>query len=409
VKILVLSDNFMPLSNAERVAYLMTKEYEKLGHKVVVITSSDQLGNGKVNKFIYKNIQIYQIGSSYNRYLRPYIGLYNPWVIKAIKIILKNKHFDFAHIHNIHTHISYSVISLLKRIGIKQIMTAHDYMSIDYGKFTQGINPIDLSANPKINPKLNLLKVFLTNKRAAINPFRNLLIKNYLNKLEKIITVSKAQELILNSNGIKNTLTINNGISEFIDSVDLRKIKEFKNKYHINSDEKVLLWAGRLSKQKGADQVEEVLLKLVNNNFKVKLLVAGGDIFDNPKLKDHIISPGWLNEDQMRVVFDVSDLVLVPSIYPDPFPTVVLEAMQSGTPAIVTCFGGASEAVTNKVTGLVINPFNIDIFYKSVNDLISNEKLHASISMESKREFNKFFLIDSCMKRYLDLIQKSIQ
>ena len=406
MKILVLSDNFMPLSNAERVAYLMTKEYEKLGHEVVVITTNDQLVNGEVNKFLYKNIQIYQIGSSYNRYLRPYIGLYNPWVIKAIRIILKNKHFDFAHIHNIHTHISYSVISLLKKIGIKQIMTAHDYMSIDYGKFTQGINPIDLSANPKINPKLNLLKVFLTNKRTVINPFRKFFIKYYLNKLEKIITVSKAQEFILNSNGINNTLTINNGISEFNDSVDLQKIIEFKDKYHINSDEKVLLWAGRLSKQKGADQVEEVLLKLVNNNFKVKLLLAGGDIFDNPKLCDHIISPGWLNEDQMRVVFDIADLVLVPSIYPDPFPTVVLEAMQSGTPTIVTCFGGASEAVTDNVTGLVINPFNTDNFYNSVYELISDEKLHATMSMESMKRFDRFFSIDSCMKRYLDLIHK---
>ena len=407
MKILVLSDYFMPLSNAERVAYLMTKEYVNLGHEVVVITSNDELKNGEVKKITYNNIQIYQIGSSYNRYLRPYIGLYNPWVIKAIKIIMKNKHFDFAHIHNIHAHISYSVISLLKRIGIKQIMTAHDYMSIDYGKFTQGVNPNDFSENPKINPKLSLLKTFITNKRSAINPFRNFLIKYYLYKLEKIVTVSKSQEFILNSNGIKNTLTINNGISEFIDSIDLKKISEFKDKYNIKSDEKVILWAGRLSKQKGAEQVEKVLLKLIDNNFKVKLLLAGGDIFDNPKLNDHIISPGWLNEEQMRLVFDIADLVLVPSIYPDPFPTVVLEAMQSGTPAVVTCFGGASEAVSNNVTGRVINPFNIEIFFKSVQEIITNEKLHLSMSNESKKKFNKFFSIDSCVKRYLDLMQKS--
>ena len=394
----------MPLSNAERVAYLMTKEYVNLGHEVVVITSNDELKNGEVKKITYNNIQIYQIGSSYNRYLRPYIGLYNPWVIKAIKIILKNKHFDFAHIHNIHAHISYSVISHLNRIGIKQIMTAHDYMSVDYGKFTQGINPSDLSENPKINPKISLLKTFLTNKRSAINPFRNFFIKYYLNKLEQIITVSKAQEFILNSNGIKNTLTINNGISEFNDSIDSNQIEEFKHKYNIKNDEKILLWAGRLSKEKGADQVEEVLLRLVDKNYKVKLLLAGGDIFNNQKLEDFIISPGWLNEDQMRVVYDIADLVLVPSIYPDPFPTVVLEAMQSGTPVIATCFGGASEAVSNNVTGIVINPFNIDIFFTSVKKIISNEKIHQSMSIESKKKFEKLFSIDSCVKHYLDLM-----
>ena len=405
MKILVLSDNFMPLSNAERVAYLMTKEYVRFGHDVVVITSNEKLKNGEVKKILYKNIQIYQIGSSYNRYLRPYLGLYNPWVIKAIKKILKNKHFDFAHIHNIHTHISYYVISILNRKGVKQIMTAHDYMSVDYGKFIQGINPSDLSENPKINPKISLLKTFLNNKRALINPFRNLLIKYFLNKLEQIITVSKAQEFILNSNGIKNTLTINNGISECNDSINLNQIEEFKHKYNISNDEKVLLWAGRLSKEKGADQVEKVLMRLIDNNFKVKLLLAGGDVFNNPKLEDYIISPGWLNQEQMRVVFDIADLVLVPSIYPDPFPTVVLEAMQSGTPVISTCFGGACEAVSNNVTGIVINPFNIDIFFKSVKKIISNEKIYKSMSIESQKKFNKFFLIDSCINKYLDLIK----
>jgi len=405
VKILVLSDNFMPLSNAERVAYLMTKEYVRFGHDVVVITSNEKLKNGEVKKILYKNIQIYQIGSSYNRYLRPYLSLFNPWVIKAIKIILKNKHFDFAHIHNIHTHISYYVISILNRKGVKQIMTAHDYMSVDYGKFIQGINPSDLSENPKINPKISLLKTFLNNKRALINPFRNLLIKYFLNKLEQIITVSKAQEFILNSNGIKNTLTINNGISECNDSINLNQIEEFKHKYNISNDEKVLLWAGRLSKEKGADQVEKVLMRLIDNNFKVKLLLAGGDVFNNPKLEDYIISPGWLNQEQMRVVFDIADLVLVPSIYPDPFPTVVLEAMQSGTPVISTCFGGACEAVSNNVTGIVINPFNIDIFFTSVKKIISNEKTHQSMSIESKRKFKKFFSIDSCINKYLDLIK----
>ena len=52
MKILVLSDNFMPLSNAERVAYLMTKEYVSLGHEVVVITSNEKLKNGEVKKII---------------------------------------------------------------------------------------------------------------------------------------------------------------------------------------------------------------------------------------------------------------------------------------------------------------------------------------------------------------------
>ena len=53
--ILVLSDNFMPLSNGERVAYLMTREYVNLGHQVSVITIDTKLKNGKVNTYFQSN------------------------------------------------------------------------------------------------------------------------------------------------------------------------------------------------------------------------------------------------------------------------------------------------------------------------------------------------------------------
>ena len=145
---------------------------------------------------------IYQIGSSYNRYLIAYLGLYNPWVLKSIKLILKDNEFDFAHLHNIHAHISYAVISLLNSMGIKQIMTAHDYMSIDYGKFTQGINPKDLSKNVRINPKINPFKTFLNYKR-SYNPFRNIIIKYYLNKLDKIVTSFKSSRRYIECKWVK--------------------------------------------------------------------------------------------------------------------------------------------------------------------------------------------------------------
>lgn len=401
--ILVLSDNFMPLSNAERVAYLMAREYVSLGHKVSVITIDKQLERGKVNKLIYNGITIYQIGSSYNRYFIAYLSLYNPWVLKSIKLILNDNKFDFAHLHNIHAHISYAVISILKSLGINRIMTAHDLMSIDYGKFTQGINPKDLSEKAKINPKINPFKTFLNYKR-SYNPFRNIIIKFYLKKLDKIITASKAQEYILNANGIKNTFTINNGISEYNEGINFDKVTAFRDKYNIRSDEKVILWAGRLSKAKGLDQVLVVINRLIENNYRFRLLVVGGDIINDEKLDKYLISTGWLNSEEMRVMYEVSNLVIVPSICIDVFPTVVLESMQSGTPVVATCFGGASEAVVNGKTGFIINPFDTDVFYESVMKILNDAQLSYEMSEESKKIFKSSFTIKDCINKYLNLL-----
>jgi glycosyltransferase involved in cell wall biosynthesis len=351
----------------------------------------------------YEGMTIYQIGSSYHRYLIAYLSLYNPWVVNSIRKILNDNEFDFAHLHNIHTHISYSVISLIRNRNIKQIMTAHDYMSIDYGKFTQGIDSNDLSESPKIHAKLNPLKTFWNYKK-SYNPFRNIVIKFFLHKLHKIITVSQAQDFLLRENGINNTFIINNGILKYDNTIGDNEIKFFKEKYHINEGEKIILWAGRLSDAKGAKQVLGVLSRLSNADYNVKLLIVGGDIFKNDKLEKHIISPGWLSSEDMRTAYEISHITLVPSIYPDPFPTVVLESMQSGTPVVATCFGGAKEAIVDGETGFIVNPFNIDYFYNRIKEILDNDELSGDMGKESKKRFDNLFTIDNCIKQYAKFV-----
>jgi glycosyltransferase involved in cell wall biosynthesis len=42
----------------------------------------------------------------------------------------------------------------------------------------------------------------------------------------------------------------------------------------------------------------------------------------------------------------------------EPFGIVVLEAMHAGTPVVVSVHGGATEIVQDRVTGLVVDPFD---------------------------------------------------
>jgi glycosyltransferase involved in cell wall biosynthesis len=55
-------------------------------------------------------------------------------------------------------------------------------------------------------------------------------------------------------------------------------------------------------------------------------------------------------------LYSIADAVLVPSVRPDPFPTVVLEAARFDLPVLVTSLGGGKEAVIHEETGLVVDP-----------------------------------------------------
>lgn len=79
------------------------------------------------------------------------------------------------------------------------------------------------------------------------------------------------------------------------------------------------------------------------------------------------------------------------------FPTVILESMKEGTPVVSTCFGGAKESVDDGKTGYIINPFDIDVFYKKICSILDNKELNERMSKNSIDVFNNKFTIDSCM------------
>ena len=69
------------------------------------------------------------------------------------------------------------------------------------------------------------------------------------------------------------------------------------------------------------------------------------------------------------------DIFVLPSVLPDSFPTVILEAMASGKPVVATRSGGASEMVVNGETGFLIPIGNVDQGKVVLEQLIRNSDL----------------------------------
>lgn len=405
MNILILSDGFPPVSNAgaENIAYLTAKAYGEMGHEVTVLTINPKLTKGSISELVDCGIRVIQVGFQYRDRLISYVSLYNYPLLKIIKKILDKNNYDLAHIHNIHKYISYGVVGILKSKKMKVILTAHDAMSIDYGKFTQGINPDDLSLNPYVSLKVNPIKTFIK-YRTRYNPFRNMFIKYFLSKTDKIIAVSDSLNQLLNVNGIRNIKTIHNGLPKMEIKVQQEQLDDFKSKYKIKETDKILLWSGRISKAKGSEQVLKLMERIAHNRNDIKLFIAGGNLNIPEPIEKHIILSGWLTKEEMMLAYNIADVTLVASVYPDPFPTVVLESMRAGKPVIATCFGGAKEAVIDEQTGYVINPFNIELFYQKVCELLDNKGLYKQMSENSKVVYNHKFTIDICMQNYLNMV-----
>lgn len=130
------------------------------------------------------------------------------------------------------------------------------------------------------------------------------------------------------------------------------------------------LLAGRLTRWKGQLVAIEAFERFCKNHpdSEANLLVVGGPFeatdreyeaelkrrIGNSATREHIHMYGYRSD--IEVFYDAADIVLVPSIEPEPLGMVVLEAGLAGRPAIVTDLGGAHEAVVDGVTGLVVSP-----------------------------------------------------
>ena len=208
---------------------------------------------------------------------------------------------------------------------------------------------------------------------------------------------------MLNANGIINTQVIYNGLSELVRPSNI-DIENFKNKMDIDSNDKVILFTGRISLAKGFEQVQSLLRRLIVKEKNIRLLVVGKKLKFDSEIEKNIINTGWLSKNEMNLVYCASDIIIVPSIYLDPFPTVVLESMCLGTPVIASVYSGAKEAVIDGVTGYHVNPFDIDDFSEKTLNILHNLDLSHSMSNKSKHEFSRRFTLEKCVKQYVELL-----
>jgi glycosyltransferase involved in cell wall biosynthesis len=118
-----------------------------------------------------------------------------------------------------------------------------------------------------------------------------------------------------------------------------------------------LLYAGRVSREKNVGFLAETFLRARAEGIDVELAVVGDGPWAEPMqrmLAGHPVAfTGYLHGEELATAFASADLLVFPSTT-DTFGNVVLEALASGTPALVTDVGGPAEIVHHAETGTIL-------------------------------------------------------
>ncbi len=410
MKILVLTDNFPPFSRggAEMATYRLATSYVKDNYHVVVVTTvQNREEAGQENR---DGFRLYKIYANYHERWRAYLSLYNPTLLKKLAIIIKEEEPDLVHAHNIHKYFSYHCLRTIKKMGGKLTLTVHDCMPICYKKFTcfadenWGDGTVDAY-------KINAWRC-LNCQRKRYFPFRNFIIRHYINKYpDRIIAVSAELKKLLEISGIRCDEYIHHGIDPSDFKIDNDQIDLFRSRYQLQN-RKIIFFGGRISAAKGSNQALKMLSLLSDKIPDVLLLIAGArsaefdELIKRLNLQKHVLITGWLGQNDLLSAYGVADLVIYPSICFDTFGLINLEAMAMEKPVITTCFGGSKELVIDGVTGYVINPFDIDKMVKLAEDLLNNLEKGRQMGQAGHERFLELFTMEKETQQYLSVFNE---
>jgi glycosyltransferase involved in cell wall biosynthesis/predicted metal-dependent phosphoesterase TrpH len=147
-----------------------------------------------------------------------------------------------------------------------------------------------------------------------------------------------------------------------------------------------ILYAGRLSREKGVDLLADAFLAAHARDPRLHLLLAGGGPEEaelRARLGDAATFLGWLGGEELAVAYASADAFLFCSVT-DTYGQVILEAGASGLPVIAIAEGGPAALVENRHTGLLCRP-DVDHVAGSILQLAASPELRTKLGSAGAR------------------------
>lgn len=199
---------------------------------------------------------------------------------------------------------------------------------------------------------------------------------------------------------MKNCINVEN-FNKKLKYDDFKKVRE---KYNISENDIVLIFSGRVTKQKGIIELLKAMKDIKEHN--VKLLIVGSFFFGT-KVKNNfeieieemikqcnnkVITTGYIPYDEISKLYAISDIAVLPSICEDAAPLTIIEAMASGLPIITTNSGGIPEYAQNGCACILYrNNELVKNLTNTIEKLVKDkEKIQtmSKISLRNSKELN---------------------
>ena len=207
-------------------------------------------------------------------------------------------------------------------------------------------------------------------------------------------------------------------VKRFSNELNFDEKRKLKEKYGIKDNEKILLFTGRITPEKGVKELVESLKNVSNQNYKLLILGSAlNELKTKTKYQEEIenivqtisskvIFTGFIKYEEINKFYSIADIAVLPSIWDDPAPLTVIESLISGLPIITTNSGGIPEYATNG--SAIIIERNKDLaenLSKNINLLLNDEAKLKEMSTSAKK-VSKDLTLNNYYNNFIDIMKK---
>lgn len=277
--------------------------------------------------------------------------IYNKEAKEKLKKVIYSFKPDIIHYFTIYGRLTVSVLEASKEMGIPSVMSCNDYkhicgnrMLFHHGKFCDDCksrNFLKIISNKCVHDSFSLSTIGAI--ESGYHSYSDVWRKN----VSRFLFSSEYMKRITTEFWPSNTFkfdTLRNPFDYISNKGDI-KVGDY------------FLYFGRVSEEKGVDKIIHAAKDLKNIKFKI--------VGDGPELKklqdisknnDNVSFMGSMWGDKLKNLIVYSRAVIVPSIWPENYPYVMLQAFAAGTPVIGSNKGGIPELLNNEKHGWLFNP-----------------------------------------------------
>lgn len=403
----LMGNKFLYLrGGTERVMFDLTAGLVERGHEVVPFAMRDDRNQATPWSRWFPPPRDYDAGGPGTKLRLAAASIWDRASRRALEGLLEEARPDLAHLHNIYHQLSPSILAALRAAGVPTVMTLHDYKLAcpTYTLFRDG-RPCTECVGKRVPWGAGVHRCHRDSRAeswlVSIESTLHRTFDVYGRTVDRFVSPSRFLADVMVRHGIPAARV------EVIPNAP--RDAAAPHPPRARSERPRVLYAGRLSREKGVD----VLVEAARQVPDLELFVAGGGPLEDALRRSAEGAPrvhflGHLGPEALAQERARAWAVAVPSVWYENAPLTVLEAYAAGRPVLASDHGGLVEMVEPGVTGWRVPPGDPAAWASALARVARDPGAAADLGRQARERLEQRYTFEPFLDAHLALYRSLV-